>query len=134
METLFEMYKADQLNALSAKSEEKKEEGNANPSSEKRPGDKVPKVIHEDYRLWITTEVHPKFPISLLQLSLKLTNEPPAGAKASMKRTLSSITQQTIDTMESPEWHRLIYILAFFNTTVQERRKFSIRMEYSIRI
>ncbi|OHT04931.1 Dynein heavy chain family protein [Tritrichomonas foetus] len=126
MAALFEKYKAESLAAASSdKKDEKdgeKKEGEAKKPAEK--GKETVKVTHEDYRLWITTEVHPKFPVSLLQLSLKLTNEPPAGAKASMKRTLASITQQMIDTMESPEWHRLIYILAFFNTTVQERRKF----------
>ncbi|KAK8898529.1 Dynein heavy chain 5, axonemal [Tritrichomonas musculus] len=135
MTTLFEKYKADQLAEAAASSEggEKKEgEGDAKKpaaggADKAKANDKnkeAAKVTHEDYRLWITTEVHPKFPVSLLQISLKLTNEPPAGAKASMKRTLSTITQQMIDTVESPEWHRLIYILAFFNTTVQERRKF----------
>lgn len=125
METLFEMYKADALNAATAKAESEKQEGGQ--QQQKKPADKgkeAIKVTHEDYRLWITTEVHPRFLISLLQLSLKLTNEPPAGAKASMKRTLISITQQMIDTVESAEWRRMIYILAFFNTTVQERCKF----------
>ena len=35
--------------------------------------------IHEDFRVWITTEVHILFPISLLQISLQFTNEPPQG-------------------------------------------------------
>ena len=128
MATLFEKYKAESLAAQTASEKKDENEGEKKEGGEaKKPVEKAKEVIkatHEDYRLWITTEVHPKFPVSLLQLSLKLTNEPPAGAKASMKRTLSSITQQMIDTVESPEWHRLIYILAFFNTTVQERRKF----------
>lgn len=34
---------------------------------------------HENFRIWITTEPHNDFPISLLQMSLKFTYEPPQG-------------------------------------------------------
>lgn len=41
--------------------------------------EKEPEKVHETFRLWITTEVHEKFPITLLQMSIKYTCEPPSG-------------------------------------------------------
>lgn len=46
--------------------------------------------IHDSFRLWITTEVHPRFPIGFLQMSNKFTNDPPQGLKAGLKRSYSS--------------------------------------------
>lgn len=36
----------------------------------------------DNFRIWITTEVHPKFSISLLQISIHYTYEPPEGLYA----------------------------------------------------
>ncbi|XP_076808265.1 dynein axonemal heavy chain 5-like [Clavelina lepadiformis] len=80
--------------------------------------------IHERFRTWITAEVHPKFPINLLQSSIKYTNEPPQGIKAGLKRTYSALTQDFLDISNMPQWKPMLFNVAFLYTTVQERRKF----------
>ncbi|GFY45418.1 dynein heavy chain 8, axonemal, partial [Trichonephila inaurata madagascariensis] len=80
--------------------------------------------VHESFRLWITTEMHPQFPIGLLQLSIKFTNEPPQGIKVSLKRTYASLPDDILEYSNAPQWQPLLFGIAFLNTIVQERRKF----------
>ncbi|KAI8438606.1 hypothetical protein MSG28_011048 [Choristoneura fumiferana] len=86
--------------------------------------EKDPTQVHETFRLWVTTEVHPKFPITLLQMSIKYTCEPPAGIKAGLMRTYDSMGQDFLDYSDSPFYLPVIYTISFLHTVVQERRKF----------
>ena len=78
-----------------------------------------------DFRLFLTTDPHPQFPIGLLQMATKVTNEPPKGLKAGLQRSYTVIVDQDrIDRIETPTWRTLLFALCFTHSVVQERRKF----------
>ncbi|KAL0227388.1 hypothetical protein P9112_014712 [Eukaryota sp. TZLM1-RC] len=80
--------------------------------------------VHSDFRLWITTEPHLKFPIGLLQLAIKVAAEAPQGMKAGLKRTYNWVNQDLLDQVDKPEWKPLLYALTFLHSIEQERRRF----------
>lgn len=40
--------------------------------------------LNDDFRLWLTSMPIAEFPVQVLQNSVKLTNEPPRGAKSNV--------------------------------------------------
>ena len=79
---------------------------------------------HPDFRLWITTESIPDFPIGILQRALKVVTEPPNGLKLNLRSTFTKIPTATLSVSDHPSYRSLIYVLAFFHAVVQERRKY----------
>lgn len=79
---------------------------------------------HKDFRLWLTTEPTDKFPLGILQRSLKVVTEPPNGLKLNMRSSYSKITEDILEECPHEAFRPLVYILAFFHAVVQERRKY----------
>lgn len=54
-------------------------------------------VVHEDFRLWLTSMPAANFPIQVLQNSMKLTNEPPYGVRANVGSTYTNMTEDEFE-------------------------------------
>nr|XP_034180267.1 dynein heavy chain 10, axonemal [Osmia lignaria] len=79
---------------------------------------------HPDFRLWLTTDPTPNFPIGILQQSLKVVTEPPSGLKLNLENTYLKMTPQLIESCPHSAYKHLIYVLAFYHAVVQERRRY----------
>eukprot|EP00937_MAST-01D_sp_MAST-1D-sp2_P000194 g194.t1 len=77
------------------------------------------------FRLFITALPHPDFPLGVLQMCTKVTNEPPSGLRASMSRWYTVVvTTDRLERIETKQWRQLLYSCCFLHSVVSERRKF----------
>lgn len=90
---------------------------------------------HPNFRLFLTSEPNmamvegepeTKLPIGLLERSIKLTNEPPTGMKANLKKAFNFFTPIEFDNEEAKK-KTILFCLSYFHAVVVERRKFSAK-------
>ena len=86
--------------------------------------------VHPNFRLFLTTKSSSKFPITILQTSIKIINEAPTGLKNRLKTVLKDLTskkenEEFFNKSSKPEeWQRLLFGLCFFHCQIIERQKF----------
>lgn len=85
---------------------------------------------HPDFRVFLSAEpagdpAYHIIPISILQASVKITNEPPTGMQANIHRALDNFTQETLERCsKDAEFKAILFALCYFHAVVLERRKF----------
>ena len=76
---------------------------------------------HREFRMFITSEISPKLPTALLQISDIIVAEAPTGIKASISRFFSSISNERFG---DAVHNRLYLLLGWTHSVIQERLRF----------
>lgn len=93
--------------------------------------DKLGEGSHENFRLFLSAEPPPSLEkplaISLLQNSIKLTNEPPQGMKANLLRAYGGFNDDVFEACSKPgEFKSIVFALCYFHAALLERKKFGV--------
>ncbi|CAH3197517.1 unnamed protein product [Porites evermanni] len=81
--------------------------------------------VHEDFRLFLSSMPTKSFPVTVLQNSVKVTNEPPKGLRANAKRAFGELSTDTFENhILGVTWRKLVFGICFFHAIIQERKKF----------
>lgn len=79
---------------------------------------------HPNFRLFLTAEINPKLPSSLLSLSQVFVYEPASGIKASLIRALHN-TPEAIMSREPAERGRVHLLLCWLHAVIVERLRYA---------
>ncbi|XP_074052253.1 dynein axonemal heavy chain 6 isoform X2 [Macrotis lagotis] len=81
--------------------------------------------IKDTFRLFLSSMPSTTFPVTVLQNSVKVTNEPPKGLRANIRRAFTEMTPSFFEeNILGKDWRKIIFGICFFHAIIQERKKF----------
>jgi len=83
-------------------------------------------MTHPNFRVFLSAEPSNGIPVGILERSIKITNEPPMGMKANLKKGLNLFGKEKIDQKE-PKEKCILFGLCYFHAMMIERRKFGAK-------
>ena len=78
---------------------------------------------HSKFRLFLTSDPSKTIPIGILNRCIKVTNEPPAGLKANLKRAWCFFSKEFIEEADS-KTKSILFGLCHFHSIMMERKTF----------
>jgi len=78
---------------------------------------------HDKFRLFLSSDPSTGIPIGILNRCIKLTNEPPAGLKANLKRAFACFSREQIDEADS-KMKSILFGLCVFHAIMIERKMY----------
>ncbi|KAJ8965675.1 hypothetical protein NQ314_003957 [Rhamnusium bicolor] len=81
--------------------------------------------LNKQFRLYMSSMPSKAFPVSVLQNSVKVTNEPPKGLRANVRRAFTDMLEDFFEGHPlEQDWRSMLFGLCMFHAVIQERKKF----------
>jgi dynein heavy chain len=93
------------------------------PSLEKKLDKINEEGSHDKFRVFLTSDPSKGIPVGLLSRCIKLTNEPPTGLKANLKRAWLALPKDGIEECD-PKTKSILFGLCYFHSVMMERKTF----------
>lgn len=81
--------------------------------------------LNNNFRLFLTMELNPKVPSTLIRSSRVLMFEPPQGIKAALLRSYTHATSKERSDAKPAQRAKMHFIACWFNAVVQERLRYT---------
>lgn len=82
---------------------------------------------HPHFRLFITTEMHPQFPATLVDISVVQNSAQPTGFRARLYTSVKWLDPALMDAVAEPEWAALLYSTLYTHAMLRERAEYGAR-------